>query len=75
MKLFGGTITLVALLAACDDAEPRYQFGYGDRYAVGYNTACEFGATFIEGDFGNESYARGYADGVTNGIIDCNATR
>ena len=44
-------------------------------YAVGYNTACEIRATFIEDDYGNESYSRGYADGQPNGIMACNADK
>jgi hypothetical protein len=75
MKFVVGAILLVGFLTACDDPDERYDAGYGDGYAVGFNTACEIRATLIGGDFGNEDYALGYADGVTEGIIDCNQTR
>ena len=73
------TILLAAalsLLSACgEDAESRYQAGYGDGYAVGYNTACEIRATLIDGDWNNKHYSKGYLDGNEHGIAACNADR
>jgi hypothetical protein len=66
---------LLLSLAGCDDPEERYDVGYDDGYAVGYNTACEIRATLIEGDFDNSDYASGYAAGQTDGIAACNADR
>jgi hypothetical protein len=73
--------TLLAVLAAflilsgCDDPDERYDVGYSDGYAVGYNTTCEIRRTLVEGDFGNEDYARGYADGQSDGSIACNSDK
>lgn len=67
-------ISLLALFA-CDDSDERYNVGYSDGYAVGYNTACQIRATLVEGDYGNADYARGFAWGQTDGIIACNADR
>ncbi len=75
IKRVVGAILLVGCLAACDDPDEKYDEGYGDGYAVGYNTTCEIRATDIYGYFDNEHYARGYARGVTDGIIACNRTR
>jgi len=65
-------MTLFALFG-CDDSDERYNVGYSDGYAVGYNTACQIRATLVEGDYGNADYARGFAYGQTDGIIACNA--
>ena len=46
-----------------------------DGEAVGYNTTCEIRATLIEGDWDDENYSRGYADGIAGGIAACNADR
>lgn len=63
-------------LAACGGVdEDAYDSGYSDGYAVGYNTTCEIRATIIEGDWSNEDYSRGYADGQTDGTIACNADK
>lgn len=63
------------LLAGCDDPEARYDVGYDDGSAVGYNTACQIRATLVEGAFDNADYARGYAEGMTAGTMACNADR
>ena len=63
-------------LTACGGAdEEAYNRGYDDGYAVGYNTACEIRATMIEGDWSDEDYSRGYAEGQTDGTIACNVDR
>jgi hypothetical protein len=55
--------------------EDAYDRGYNDGYAVGYNTTCEIRATLVEGDWSNEDYSRGYAEGPTAGTIACNADK
>lgn len=55
--------------------EEAYDRGYSDGYAVGYNTTCEIRATMIEGDWSDEDYSRGYAEGQTEGTIACNADK
>ena len=64
-------IGVVVLLAGCGDSEGRYDTGYSDGYAAGYNTTCKIRATMIEGDWGNESYSRGYNQGYAAGTADC----
>lgn len=80
MRLLPSTIlAAVFLLASCGrseaDREDRYGVGYRDGYAVGYNTTCEIRATLVEGDWQDEDYAHGYADGQTAGTIACNDSR
>ena len=72
-----GVLGLMALLvlSGCGDAEERYDAGYGDGYAVGYDTVCEIRAASIEGDFNDADYARGYAAGQADGIMACNSDK
>ena len=72
------TFIASAVLQACSgapSAEERADVGYDDGYAVGYNTACQIRSTLIDGDFGNEHYARAYSKGMEGGIQDCNRAR
>jgi hypothetical protein len=57
------------------DSEGRYNAGYDDGYASGYNTACQIRATLIEGDFEDADYARGFSRGQSDGIVQCNRDR
>jgi len=68
-------ITIAFFFYGCDDPNERYYMGYSDGYAVGYNTTCEIRRTLVERDFGNEDYARGYADGQSDGSIACNTDK
>lgn len=69
-------VTISLALTACGGVdEEAYDSGYSDGYAVGYNTTCEIRATIIEGDWSDEDYSRGYADGQTAGTIACNADK
>ena len=70
-----GLFLTLLTLTACDNSDERYDAGYSDGYAVGYNTACEIRATMVEGAFSNSSYAQGYADGQTAGVVACNEDR
>ncbi|MDX2370704.1 MAG: hypothetical protein QNK36_20265 [Colwellia sp.] len=53
------------------DVEERYDVGFSDGYAVGYNTECKIRTTMIEGDWDSEGYSSGYNDGKKEGITDC----
>lgn len=69
-------IGMTLILSACGGTdEEAYDRGYGDGYAVGYNTACEIRATMVAGDWSDEDYSRGYADGQTDGTIACNSDK
>jgi hypothetical protein len=63
----------VAAVQGCTDPEERYEAGYGDGYAVGYNETCEIRTTLIEGDFDNQSYSDGYEQGYFAGAEACRA--
>ena len=62
---------MLITVTSCGDSTARYQSGYNDGYAVGYNTACKIRTTLIEGDWSSEEYSKGYAAGVTDGITAC----
>ncbi|MHB1109710.1 MAG: hypothetical protein ACYCZU_05265 [Devosia sp.] len=64
-------LATLTLLAGCTSSDERYDDGYSDGHAAGYNTECKFGSTLIEGDFDNSNYAAGYEAGQRAGIRDC----
>lgn len=64
-------IVLTFSVSGCEDPDLRYDAGYNDGFAVGYNTTCEIRATLIEGDWDDKHYSRGYADGNDAGSIAC----
>jgi len=57
--------------SASDRKQERFDAGYDDGYAAGYNTACEIRITLIEGDWDNEHYTNGYHEGRLDGEIQC----
>ena len=64
----------ITFLAGCinkSDPDERFDVGYSDGYAVGYNTECKIRATLIEGDFENADYSRGYYLGLSDGATAC----
>lgn len=63
-------IALPLLLTACS-SEDKYDVGYDDGYAAGYNTTCQIRATMIEGDWDSESYSNGYQRGYQAGSLAC----
>jgi hypothetical protein len=63
-------IVFPLLLSACSN-EDKFDVGYDDGYAAGYNTTCEIRATMVEGDWDNQSYSRGYKKGYETGSQDC----
>ena len=66
-------ITLFVL--GCTDPDERYDVGFDDGYAVGYNTTCEIRATLVEGDWENKAYKRGYDEGYAEGAVECRRDR
>jgi len=71
-------IPLLSLLIlwSCENGDSAYDRGYGDGYAVGYNSICyPHTSNFIHGDFDNSDYSSGYYEGEYDGIIDCRAER
>lgn len=70
IPLLAAAIALV--LSGCwEDEVERFDVGYDDGYAVGYNTTCKIRATLIEGDWGSEAYSRGYNAGYLDGSAEC----
>jgi len=65
-------LSLISTLFGCGpDADSRYDSGYNDGHAEGYNTACKIRATLVEGDWDDKNYSRGYQDGRAEGVADC----
>jgi hypothetical protein len=64
---------VLALIAVgCGEStEERYDAGWNDGYAAGYNTTCEIRATLIEGDWDDSNYSSGHRDGYAEGARDC----
>jgi len=72
MAAFTGAALLVLLLQGCGpSSDERYDVGYDDGYAVGYNTTCKIRATMVEGDWKNEAYSNGYEEGYADGEREC----
>ncbi len=68
-------LIVLLVLSGCSDADERYDVGYDDGYAEGYNTTCDIRATLVEGDWDDEDYSRGYAEGRYAGAQECLASR
>jgi len=51
--------------------QERYDAGFKDGYAVGYNTQCNIRSTIVAGDLNNDDYANGYNTGKQQGIKAC----
>lgn len=65
-------IAACVFLSACwEDDDERYDSGFGDGYAAGYNTTCKIRSTLIEGDWDSAAYSRGYNEGYVAGSADC----
>ena len=65
------SLVLAIMLVGCDSADERYEAGYDDGFAAGYNSECESRSTLIEGDWGDADYTRGYNDGDFDGRKQC----
>lgn len=67
-------IIVVALMIWNSDwfnSDENYDAGYSDGYAEGYNTECKIRSTIIKGDWNNEDYSNGFADGRYDGVNAC----
>ena len=67
---------LALIVVGCGESageldEARYNAGWNDGHAAGYNTTCEIRATFIEGDWDDSNYSSGHRDGYAEGARDC----
>jgi hypothetical protein len=71
---FLGLLLISILIISCSQ-EDKYDTGYSDGYAAGYNTTCQIRVTLIEGDWENQSYSSGYNAGYSQGSIDCREKR
>ena len=68
-------VSCAVSLPACDTVKDKYDAGYDDGWAAGYNTTCKIRATMIEGDWDSESYSKGYSDGYADGSYECRNQR
>jgi len=64
-------LVTIFLVGCLEDEDERYDVGYDDGYAVGYNTTCKIRATLIEGDWNSPAYSRGYEAGYAGGSAEC----
>lgn len=60
-----------ALQGCSPSADERFDTGFSDGYAEGYNTECKIRATIVEGDWSNKDYSRGYEMGRAEGVDAC----
>lgn len=75
LRLSALVIAFLSLAGCFEDSEERYDVGYSDGYAEGYNTTCEIRATLVEGDWSSEAYSRGYNAGRLAGAEQCRLDR
>jgi hypothetical protein len=80
MNLYRYVLTLCCscLLASCGDSSRTTDWsdvGYGDGYAVGYNTTCKLRGTMVEGKWDNEEYMEAYNYGYADGAADCRKSK
>jgi hypothetical protein len=66
-------IILAVYIFITPSSDERFDTGYSDGYASGYNTTCEIRATLVEGDWKNQHYKSGYIQGHSAGAADCRA--
>ncbi|WP_165724976.1 hypothetical protein [Pseudoalteromonas sp. SA25] len=64
-------VPVIALQGCGPSSDERFDTGYSDGYAEGYNTTCKIRATMVEGDWDDENYSRGYRSGNTAGAQAC----
>ncbi len=75
MRLIFFVVVVLITVTSCDQFKDKSDVGYSDGYAVGYNTTCQIRVTLIEGDWDNQSYAKGYNRGYIDGANACRASR
>lgn len=73
---FAILLSAVAALSGCgESASARYDAGYGDGYAEGYNTTLRIRSTMVRGDWKDKEYTRGYNDGRSQGVSEALAKK
>ena len=76
IKYYFFVFLVPVMLTSCgDSADSRFDAGYSDGYASGYNTECKIRSTMIEGDWDDKNYTSGYNAGRVDGAADCRAER
>lgn len=75
MRMSCHAMALLFLCGCGPSADSRYDAGYDDGFAAGYNTTCEIRATMIAGDWDDKNYSKGYGDGYEDGAIECKNKR
>ena len=60
-KSFKAAALVLALSGCWEDEDERFDVGYDDGYAVGYNTTCKIRATLIEGDWQSDDLIETYS--------------
>jgi flagellar biosynthesis/type III secretory pathway protein FliH len=58
----------LAVTGCGPSSDDRYQSGFSDGYAEGYNTTLQIRATLVEGDWKDKNYSKGYQDGRADGV-------
>jgi hypothetical protein len=61
----------LVLLTGFGTRPKTFDQGYGDGYAVGYNTTCRVRATRFYGDWDSPAYKDGYPAGLRAGVRGC----
>jgi hypothetical protein len=69
-----GLTTIILMTVGCEQRS-RYDAGYSDGYAAGYNTECQIRATLVAGEWDNVEYSRGYREGESAGREACRLAR
>lgn len=64
-------IVSLLLLTGFGTAPKSFDQGYGDGYAVGYNTTCRVRGTYLNADWDSPAYRDGYATGLRAGVRAC----
>jgi len=65
------------LLSACigENSDERFDVGFSDGYAGGFNTECKIRATLVEGDWDNANYSSGFSQGLIAGADACRRSK
>tara|TARA_R110000744_G_scaffold181062_1_gene300071 strand:- start:232 stop:462 length:231 start_codon:yes stop_codon:yes gene_type:complete len=64
-------LSLIVYKTLAPNSEERYDVGFNDGYAVGYNTECKIRTTIVEGDWDDKNYSSGYKNGKQEGVNAC----
>ncbi|GAC27813.1 hypothetical protein [Brumicola pallidula] len=64
-------LSVLAIYGCGSSPDERFDSGYDDGFAEGYNTTCKIRATIVEGDWEDEDYSLGYREGNAAGAKTC----